>query len=400
MIGKATEHVEAGRYRSPFGYILVDEFQDISSARARLLKALLDQSPAAQLFAVGDDWQSICRFGGADIAVMREFAERFGNSERIDLETTFRCSGPIADVATRFVLANPAQIRKIVRSTRQLQGPCVHIGLSGGHGLSLLDDALGRITADAAGYEGPSQVLLLGRYKHMRPGSLPALARRHPRLGLSYMTVHGSKGLQADYVVVLGLCTGRHGFPTEIADDPLLDLVLSAPEKHPNAEERRLFYVALTRARRHAFVLADGGPPSPFVMELIEGNYDVAIFGRLPDKDVPCPTCVRGHLVRRQNPRNKGAFYGCSNWPYCEHTQPPCPACGIGLLVTAQGGFRCRDCGKAIEACPDCGGWLRTRTGKYGRFLGCSNWPACKYTRDVARRQRSRGRSTGVAPGR
>ena len=398
MIGKATEHVEAGRYRSPFGYILVDEFQDISPARARLLKALLDQSPAAQLFAVGDDWQSIYRFGGADIAVMREFAERFGDSERIDLETTFRCSGPIADVATRFVLANPAQIRKKVRSTRQLQGPCVHIGLAGGHGLSLLDDALGRIAADAAKYEGRSTVLLLGRYRHMRPGNLSGLVRQHPRLQPSYKTVHGSKGLQADYVVVLGLCTGRHGFPTEIADDPLLDLVLATPEKHPNAEERRLFYVALTRARRQVFVLADGGPPSPFVLELIEGDYDVAVFGRLPEDDVPCPTCVRGHLVRRENPRKRGAFYGCSNWPYCEHTQRPCPACGRGLPVEAEGGFRCRDCGQRIGACPACDGWLQTRMGRYGRFLGCSNWPACDYTRDVARRQPSSRRTAGLSP--
>ena len=92
MINRATDLVEAGRYRSPFGYILVDEFQDISPSRAKLLKALLDRSPGAQLFAVGDDWQAIYRFGGSDIAVMREFGEHFGAFERIDLETTFRCS--------------------------------------------------------------------------------------------------------------------------------------------------------------------------------------------------------------------------------------------------------------------------------------------------------------------
>ena len=397
MISKATEHVDAGRYRSPFGYILVDEFQDISAARARLLKALLDRSPAAKLFAVGDDWQSIYRFGGSDIAVMRKFSERFGETERIDLQKTFRCSEPITAVATRFVLANPAQIRKKVRSARQSQGPCVHLGLPGAQGLSLLNEALGRVAEDAARHGGRSDVLMLGRYKHMRPQNLSSLARRHPRLRLSFCTVHGSKGLQADYVVVLGLCSGRYGFPTEVADDPLLDLVLAAPEQHPNGEERRLFYVALTRARRHVFLLADGGPPSPFVLELISGNYDLAVFGRLPEKEVPCPTCVGGHLVRRENARSGGVFYGCSNWPYCEHRQSSCPVCGIGLPVEADAGFRCRDCGQLIEACPDCHGWLQTRMGKYGRFLGCSNWHACNYTRDAVRRHRSRGRSAGSA---
>ena len=73
MISKATEHVESGCYRSPFSYILVDEFQDISPGRARLLKVLLDRSPTAQLFAVGDDWQAIYRFDGSDNAIMREF---------------------------------------------------------------------------------------------------------------------------------------------------------------------------------------------------------------------------------------------------------------------------------------------------------------------------------------
>ena len=328
MIGRATEHVEAGRYRSPFGYILVDEFQDISPARARLLKALLDQSPAARLFAVGDDWQAIFRFAGSDIAVMRDFGKRFGASERIDLETTFRCPEAIAEAATRFVLANPAQIRKEVRSTRQVDGPCVHVGLAEVKGQSLLSEALDRIAADAEARREASSVLLLGRYRHLRPPDLSGLKSQYPRLRLSYMTVHGSKGLESDYAVVLGLRSGRHGFPAEIADDPLLDLVLSAPDEHPNAEERRLLYVAMTRARRQVFLLADGGPPSPFVRELIRGSRGVSVFGRSPEEEAPCPRCVEGRLTRRENARNRSVFYGCTNWPYCRHTQPACPARG------------------------------------------------------------------------
>ncbi len=397
MINKATEHVTAGRYRNPYGYILVDEFQDISPARASLLKALLDQAPDAQLFAVGDDWQAIFRFAGSDIAIMREFENRFGESERLNLETTFRCSDRIAEVATKFVLCNSAQIRKEVRSIRKAPGPSVHIGLPDKNA-SLLKEVLDEIAADAGKQDGRSTVLLLGRYGHTRPKNLSDLARRYPGLRFSSMTVHGSKGLEADYVVVLGLCSGSYGFPTEITDDPLLDLVLSAPEGHPNAEERRLFYVALTRAKRRVFLVADGGPPSPFVKELIDNGYDVTVFGQPPESGVPCPKCRNGHLKRRESTRNESSFYGCSNYPYCDYLQPSCPACGKGLPVKTDGAFRCRDCGQDIESCPDCEGWLQPRIGKHGRFLGCSNYPDCEYTRDL-RKKRPGGKAAASVPG-
>jgi len=387
MISRATEHVEAGRFRSPFGYVLVDEFQDISPARARLLKALLDSSPGAQLLAVGDDWQAIYRFGGSDIAVMRDFGERFGESVRIDLGTTFRCADRISEVATDFVLRNPAQIAKTVRAVRKTEGPAVHVGLPGDGGLPLLKEALDRIDEDARGHDGISEVLLLGRYRHLKPPNLADLGRQHLRLRIGHMTVHRSKGLEADYVVVLGMCAGRFGFPSEVADDPLLNLVMAAPEAHPNAEERRLLYVALTRARRQAFLLAEGGPPSAFATELIKDRKRVTVFGRPPEGDVACPLCREGRLVRRENARGGNVFHGCSNWPYCEHTGRPCPKCGTGLPVGDGDGFRCRDCGTSIESCPECDGWLETRMGRFGRFLGCSNYPACEYTRNLSRRR-------------
>ena len=397
MINKATDHVASGRYRNPYGYILVDEFQDISPARASLLKALLDQSLDAQLFAVGDDWQAIFRFAGSDIAIMREFENRFGESERLNLETTFRCSDRIAEVATKFVLCNAAQIHKKVRAIRKAPGPSVHIGLPDKKA-TLLREVLDEIAADAGKRDGTSTVLLLGRYRHTRPKNMSDLARRYPGLRFSSMTVHGSKGLEADYVVVLGVCSGRNGFPTEITDDPLLDLVLSASERHPNAEERRLFYVALTRAKRRVFLVADGGPPSPFVKELIDNGYDVTVFGQLPESDVPCPKCRNGHLKRRENTRNESTFYGCSNFPYCDYLQPSCHACGKGLPVKTNGDFRCRDCGKEIESCPNCEGWLQPRIGKHGRFIGCSNFPDCKYTRDI-QQKRPVGKAAATASG-
>jgi len=383
MINRATDLVEAGSYRSPFRYILVDEFQDISPSRARLLKALLHSSAGAQLFAVGDDWQAIFRFGGADIAVMREFGDHFGAFERIDLETTFRCADRIASVATDFVLHNPAQIRKTVRATRSADRPAVHVGLADQESQALLKEALDRIAEDAGRHEGTSEVLLLGRYRHQQPPAMGALPKQYPGLRFSWKTVHGSKGLEADYAVVLGLRAGKYGFPAEITDDPLLDLVLAAPEAHPNAEERRLLYVAITRARRQVFLLADGRTPSTFASELVDGGYDISVFGRPPEGDVPCPRCTEGRLVRLENSQDGSTFYGCLNFPLCEYTSRPCPKCGSGLPVKFDSSYRCRDCEGSIEACPACGGWLAIKIGRNGRFVGCSNWPDCDYTRNL-----------------
>ena len=288
MISKATEHVENGSYRNRFDYILVDEFQDISPGRARLLTALLDTSNTSQLFTVGDDWQAIYRFAGSDIAIMREFSERFGASERATLETTFRYTDRISDVATRFVLSNPAQIQKDVTSLYHADEPCVQVIFGGDEVPDPLGEALKTIAVSEKTGSGRSTVLLLGRYRHSRPQNMGALTRDHPELHLTFMTVHGSKGLEADYVVVLDLCSGRYGFPSEIVDDPLLDLVLAAPEEYPNAEERRLFYVALTRARRGVHLLVDGGSPSAFVAELMKDGYDVMVIGQNQKRDIAC----------------------------------------------------------------------------------------------------------------
>ena len=380
MINRATDHVSAGRYRSPYGYILVDEFQDISPGRAALLEALVNQSPTAQLFAVGDDWQAIFRFAGSDIAIMREFEERFGTGTRTDLETTFRCSDGLCTLATRFVLGNPAQMEKRVRAVHRVNGPAVWIDFGKDDTSPTLDEALDRIAADIALTEGrrPS-VLLLGRYRHLEP-DMRRLASRHQALDLSYRTVHAAKGLEADYVVVLGVCAGRYGFPSEIIDDPLLDLILTAPEEHPNAEERRLFYVALTRAKRRVCLLEYGAPRSPFVEELLHAGGGIQTFGSPNATDANCPECKKGHLVQRRTNESGGRFYGCSNYPYCEHTQPACPKCRQGLPVREGGTAICSKCGHSVQGCPQCDGWLQPKVGQYGPFLGCSNWPACVFT--------------------
>ena len=171
MINRAAEHVSAGRYHSPFGYILVDEFQDISRGRAALLNALLKRSPTAQLFAVGDDWQAIYRFTGTDTSVMRKFNRHFGVGARTTLETTFRCADGVCEVATSFIRRNPAQIEKNVRPVEKLAGPGALVRPGGRKLDEALREALDAIAADATDSEGQSTVLLLGRYRHLEPNN-------------------------------------------------------------------------------------------------------------------------------------------------------------------------------------------------------------------------------------
>jgi DNA helicase-4 len=310
MIGRATAHVAAGRYRSPYRYVIVDEFQDTSRGRARLLRALLDQVPDRRLTCVGDDWQSIYRFAGSDLSHMTRFEEHFGPAAQISLDRSFRFGRRLLAASARFVQENPAQLRKKLQAARDEGAPAVVV---------LADDvraALARIEAER---EGPGQisVLLLGRYTFSLPGPLGELARGFPALSLQFLTVHRSKGLQADYVVLLDVTSGRYGFPSEIADDPLLSMVLAEPDPFAHAEERRLFYVALTRARRRVFVLTRETQPSAFVEELLGPAYAGLVEGpaRWAERP-PCPECG-GTLTERVS-RSGQRFWGCLDYPYCE----------------------------------------------------------------------------------
>ena len=267
MIARATFYVESGRYKSPYRHILVDEFQDISKGRAGLLRLLKAQHDDARLFAVGDDRQSIYRFTGADIHLMRNFGAEFGGKfagnnavhSTVDLGRTFRSVDKIAHPARQFVLRNPAQIKKTVIPAATTAAPAIMVAYyKWGQEGDALRSALDSLVATAA--PGTS-VLLLGRYHHARPQSLHSLADQFPKLSIRFMTVHASKGLEADHVIILRAVTDTMGFPSEIVDDPLLDLVLPEPENFGHAEERRLFYVALTRARKSVTILADRQNP-------------------------------------------------------------------------------------------------------------------------------------------
>ncbi|WMC11190.1 UvrD-helicase domain-containing protein [Oceanimonas pelagia] len=272
MIEQATELVRGGRFVVPWRHVLVDEFQDISRERAGLLLALRDAAPELSLFCVGDDWQAIYRFSGADVSLTTDFAGFFGATAVTALDTTFRFNNVIERVASRFVTRNPHQLPKTLSTLERSEGPCVHV-------LPVADnetmDVVARLLGQIAAQRPNASVYLLSRFRFSLPDDalLAGWRKRFAGLHIDAQTLHGAKGKESDCVIMLGLSRGRYGFPPEKKQASLLDALLPVEEDFPHAEERRLFYVGLTRAREQVFLLADRQIPSPFVKELLEGGY-------------------------------------------------------------------------------------------------------------------------------
>lgn len=310
MLNQATDLVEAGKWLSPFRVVLVDEFQDASHARARLVKALVNR-PAHFLFAVGDDWQSIYRFAGSDISAMTQFEETFGAGHVMRLERTFRSSQELSTLAGDFVMKNPNQLAKKVRSEGSHPAPVELALVDTDAGVT---DAIAQRLSElsAAVSEGSSlSVKILGRYRYEEE-LVPRT--RYRGLDVTFQTVHSSKGLEADHVIIPGL--NRGGFPSTKEDDPLLRLALPEGDDYPHAEERRLFYVALTRARNSVLLIARSGRESEFVTELISDGV-ISLLGDHEAGEAPerCPQCGRGLMVVRQG--KYGPFLACNRFPAC-----------------------------------------------------------------------------------
>jgi DNA helicase-4 len=364
MINRSTKYIEDGQVNTGYRYVLVDEFQDLSQSRFKLLKAILDSNPDCKLFAVGDDWQSIFRFAGSDLSLMSRFEKYFGDSKILFVDENFRFNDKICNLSTRFILENPKQIRKQLKPKEFVALPAVSLIYTRAPQEEV--EGILRHLSERGG-----TVQILGRYNHSNP-RIP----QHPNLEVEFLTVHRSKGTEADYVIILDLKSGSYGFPSEIADDPVLQLVLPEPEDFPHAEERRLFYVALTRARKHVFLLADPGKPSGFVTELLKGGYEVELRSEPVTSEGDCPICG-GDIIKRNG--TNGEFYSCSNNPYCDYRVPRCPNCE-GHLLFRNDEFECDSCRSKFRKCPSCGAALLIRNGPYSQFIGCINYPECEYT--------------------
>ncbi|KDE39839.1 DNA helicase IV [Nitrincola lacisaponensis] len=393
MINKALKYVEMGQFKSPWRFILVDEFQDISDPRARLVKALRDSAPDSSLFCVGDDWQAIYRFTGSDLTFTTQFEQVFGTTAITPLDLTFRFNSAIGEVATQFVLQNPNQIKKELKSNRVERRPTVSLMRADNNDQkpdaeSRTARVLRRISSIA---EPNSKVYFLSRFGFYLPDlhMLKMFRAQYPALNIEAMTIHTSKGKEADYVVVLGLEAGKHGFPSEKVTHPLLEALLPPLEAYKHAEERRLFYVALTRAKQRAYLVADMAVASDFVVELLKNDYKIelnefeASLAQQLFHLLKCVKCKTGTLVSRQS--QFGKFFGCNKYPLCSHKERGCAQCGSPMTRVDR--FKVcvnSECRHWVPICPKCGAELTLRKGKYGEFWGCRNYrqegDACRHT--------------------
>jgi DNA helicase-4 len=385
MLIEAARALEDGAASSHYRYIVVDEYQDTSRARFELIRRLRRRAADCQLFFVGDDWQSIYRFAGADVTYFTQVEDYFGRTARTDLGRTFRLTQDVAELSTRFITKNPNQLAKRIEPRPNLsQVPAVSIRLhSPGGGLNALKAVLDEIAEQAA---EDSTVLVLARY-NFALDELKGLDSDGPRS--QALTVHRAKGLEADYVILIDLKCGTLGFPTEIEDDPVLRLLLGEEQHFPNAEERRLFYVALTRARSRVYLLGDATETSPFLQELLGKEYAgwVDLFGD-ESRRYRCPRCG-GHTIQQSEGPHR-PFWGCIHYPACRGRLPACRKCGVGVLQPVHAGeepsrYECTHCDQTTTICPRCHvGALIEREGPHGRFLGCSEWRTdgrgCDYT--------------------
>ncbi|TMI73289.1 MAG: hypothetical protein E6H09_07770 [Bacteroidetes bacterium] len=336
MINKATNYISTGQYKKELRYVIIDEFQDISIGRYQLVKAIKETNPACKLFCVGDDWQSIYRFSGSDIALFKEFEKYFGYTEKAKIETTYRFHNPLIDLSSNFILKNPNQSKKQLMGTSNEKSSTYKIVYSISENQddtyalqNIFNDLLvsnkakgreifilGRNSFDIDRLKNEEGFFTIDKAKETVSYTIRTNDGETRRLTAQFMTVHKAKGLEADIIVVINCNSGKHGFPSGMSDDYVLNLLLSEADQFENGEERRLFYVALTRAKELTYFIADSSYKSKFIIELEVENEDSEIK--------KCPKCITADLALRSGVTNgrEWAFYGCTNFMYgCDYQE-------------------------------------------------------------------------------
>lgn len=463
MINKASDCIVKNGLDLPYKYIIVDEYQDTSFTRYNLLRNICD-SIGAKIMVVGDDWQSIYSFSGCDVNIFTKFDNFFDVCETRYIEKTYRNSQQLIDASSNFVMKNPDQTRKELKSSKSLKYPIKLVNFDNDFDEILKFELIIKNIINQSTFKN-KKILILGRNnkdifnllknfnveneygkrkfeilgdedKLRRNKFVKIVYRESPDVNIEYRTVHQSKGLECDNVILINLKNWKAGFPNKMVDDPVLNFVKRNGDSFSYAEERRLFYVALTRTKNNVYLLAPYFKSSVFVQELktdanvellnlehnrletlknIEKNGERYV---IPTK-LKCPVCKTG-VVLLESFWNKGKLNRVLK---CSHNMAPpfnrcnweggyygseledlddieyCPSCD-GILIKryrhSDGhpflgctNFRktgCRGKGKKLEyigkICPKCGKPLVKRVNGEDNslFVGCSGFPKCRHT--------------------
>ena len=379
MILRASEAVETGMCDGKWKYILVDEFQDISESRMRLVQALVKEGLQTSLTVVGDDWQSIYRFSGGKLELTTRFNELVGMHSSTKLQKTFRYNNSIADTAGQFIMANPEQYKKSIQTHVKTEKSEVYLLDNIVDGKPNLALKVTEIVKKIKENDPLGEIAIIARYNYLlseiKQELKPSLCKRK----VHFWSFHKSKGLEADYVVLVGLTHGKLGFPNENHDEALVEALLPSLDEYPHSEERRLMYVGLTRARQKVYLVADPTAPSDFVIELLSPKFSVNIHSKTLQEEYrkifKCPNCVSGFLKLIQNGKY-GDFYSCSSGVACNVGKARvCSKCG-SPSIDGRHESVCNNtyCRHSIKICQRCGRPMKLREGRWGRFWGCSGY--------------------------
>ena len=390
---RVLRNVKAMNQMLDFDYIIVDEYQDISRQRFDLVTALSEVTKA-KIIAVGDDWQSIYAFSGSDITLFTKFEEKMGYAKLLKIVKTYRNSQEVIDIAGNFIQKNDAQITKELKSPKHIEDPVIIYTYDGTFKRSNDNNKSGANYAIAKAVETAleqimeynkkenkpenSSILLLGRFgfdgdKLEKSGlfeydtySRKISSVKYPNLNITFMTAHASKGLGYDNVIVVNGRNETYGFPSKIEDDPVLALVIKGDRSIDYAEERRLFYVAMTRTKNRVYFIAPEQNPSEFLLEIKRDYKNVVLRGdwseeppEIKFKKKTCPVCGYPMQFRYKNAYGL-RLHICTNEP---------EICGFMTNEPKAGKLPIMKCDK----CRD--GYLIIKPGKNdGYFLGCTNY--------------------------
>ncbi len=318
-----------------YQYILVDEAQDLSISKQLLLKAILDKCAKVKLFAVGDDWQSIYRFAGSNLSVLDNFEQIFERTTyRGLIQLTYRFGQPTARISNNFIQRNPHQSRKkVIPHTKQKTPIIVRLNMhkqsrTTPQDYETINQELNKLYKQYGEKIFNKHIQIISRYNHdifrvvlessksYKNAVLTNLSEANlelewyiedadKKIKIPFCSMHKAKGITRDIIIVINLNQGIMGMPAARENHPIAEVLLTKLDPYPHAEERRLFYVAITRAREQTILISDSSRISPFVFE---------INPKLKGSGVKvCPKCHRGILEEHRSRKTGKIYYSCTN---------------------------------------------------------------------------------------